>query len=225
MSSRLVSVLHTRCLPNPSPEIIQTSNPICAPVGGVYNNYSLIYTNSTSCPNPTGTEYYPLPSPTSLRDQRIFVTQPFALAHTLFNFTNLNASDPQSITVAACSARCDSFGPRCASFFVNLGIPDPPLPSGESQAIRWYCHGYDAPLTPQDFGIATTPDTYLSPAAFNRACAGTVGTNGTTAPNPTPSTTETPIPFTGGAGSMGSGVWDVAVPIGMLGFILALAWL
>ena len=172
-----------------------------------------------------GTEYYPLPSPTTLGGQRIFVTQSFALAHEIFNLTDLNTSDQQSSIVKACSARCDAFGPKCASFFVNLGIPDPPLPSGQSQASRWYCHGYDAALTPGDFGIATTPDTYLSPEAFNRACGGTVGTNGTMGPSPTPSATETPTPFMGGARSVESGIWGITVSVGMVGVSIMLAWM
>ncbi|KAI9873223.1 MAG: hypothetical protein M1830_000684 [Pleopsidium flavum] len=216
-------------LPPLHAEIITSSTQLCGPVGGVYNNYTLLHTNSTSCPTPSGTKYYPVPSSSPFQRQPIAVAQSFATAHDIFNLTDLNTSDPESTIVAACASRCDTYdGPtRCASFFVNLGIPYPPLPplpsgQNQSQAQRWYCHAYDAPLRPADFELATVPDTYISPEAFNRACE---GGSTTTAPSATSSTNSTsatgsPSLSTGRAARVQSGVWVVVVLGGGLGGLL-----
>ena len=202
--------------------IIKASDQVCGPVGGVYNNYSHIYTNSTTCTAPSGTQYYPVPSSATLRGQRISVAVSFATAHDIFNLTNLNTSDPESVILNACLVQCDTFGQKCSSFFVNLGIPYPPLPSGQNQASRWYCHGYDAPLSPADFALATVPETYISPEAFNRAC------NRSMAPIPTPTgpsngtpTTEAPSVFTGQAAGVERNVFYMAALIAVVGAFLA----
>ena len=199
---------------------MDASNPLCSPVGGIDFSVTHLRTNSTSCAHPTGDEYYPVPSSPAYRGQRIKVVDSFSQAHDLFNLTNPNVSDPESVIFDSCAARCDALGVKCSSFFVNLGIPDPPLPSGESQASRWYCHGYDAPLRPTDFTLAPLPNTYIRPMAFGRAC--NVTDNSTSAPR-APSSTSTPVPFSGRAAYVQTG-WFASI-VGALTTVSVLAWL
>ena len=165
-------------------------------MGGPNFGASQLSTNSDSCAHPTVDKYYPVPSFGAYRGQRIQVVDSFTQAHELFNITNLNVSNPESVIFNSCAARCDALGVKCSSFFVNIGIPDPPLSSGDSQARRWFCHGYDAPLRPADFTLAPVPDTYTQPKAFSRAC--NVTDNSTLAPG-APSPTSTSVPFSGRA--------------------------
>ena len=140
------------------PEIVTASNTLCAQVGRPASNISVF---STTCPSAstTGSGYYPVPSAPALVNQRIQPVSGFNATHNVLDFGNLN-NVSESVFVATCMSACDAYA-NCTGFFVNYGIPSPPVPAPQSNAPRWFCGGYNVALTPDDFQLATVNGTYI----------------------------------------------------------------
>lgn len=60
----------------------------------------------------------------------------------------------------------------CRSFEVDQGVPYPPLPEGQSQAKRWWCEGFDEPLSAELYVPNTVKGSYGRFLGVNRLCGG-----------------------------------------------------
>lgn len=117
-----------------------------------------------------------------LYGSRYNVTVPFSKAHRLFVSIEPDATAPQAGVVTRCLERCIGYefaagqsGRTCASIFANRGLPETPASataSGDGDARNWYCVGYDAPLTLEDFFEVDVPGIYENPIAVNRVREG-----------------------------------------------------
>lgn len=130
-------------------------------------------TATPSCTSPQGFQNTVVPVSCTLQRSSFRVSDAFTEAHELFEVTDTNIFLPEADFAKFCLDQCISAkGRTCLSFFVNEGKPYPPMP-GQSQAPRWYCKGYDAPLSATDFEPANAPGSYLNGLAVNRVCGGT----------------------------------------------------
>lgn len=127
-----------------------------------------------SCTSPQGFQNTVVPVSCALQSASFQVSEAFEAKHDLFNITDTNILLPEADFAKFCLDQCvSSKAKTCLSFFVNWGKPYPPAPAGQSQASRWYCKGYDAPLSATDFTPVNAPGSYLNGLAVNRVCGGT----------------------------------------------------
>lgn len=130
-------------------------------------------TATPSCISPQGFQNTVVPVSCTLGKSSFQVSPTFTEAHQLFEITDTNILLPEADFAKFCLDQCISAkGRKCLSFFVNEGKPFPPVP-GQSQAPRWYCKGYDAPLSATEFEPVNAPGSYLNGLAVNRVCGGT----------------------------------------------------
>ena len=149
------------------------------------------FSNTTeTCASPTGFGNKVVRVPDSLADEHFYPdVDNFDARHALFQITDLNIDLPEAVVTSFCLDKCIAFpsSPRpCHSIFVNQGKPfalrdgdppppppgsnPPPPPSGSDTAPRWYCDGFDVPLTAAVYRIIDAPESYLYGLGVNRVC-------------------------------------------------------
>ena len=118
-----------------------------------------------------------------LYGSRFNVTASFSNAHELFLSIEPDATASQAGVVTRCLERCIGYdvaagksGRTCASIFANRGLPETsastaPL-GGDGDPRNWFCAGFDAPLTLEDFFEVDVPGVYENPIAVNRVSEG-----------------------------------------------------
>lgn len=137
-------------------------------------------TNSTTpaCSSPTGYANTVVPAPDALALSTFRVAPAFTSKHTLFITTDLNTAQSEAAVATSCLKQCAAYqhnatsGP-CLSFDINLGKPIPSPPAGQDSLPRWYCSGYNAPLSPADYVAVNVPGSFLHSLGVNRVCEGT----------------------------------------------------
>lgn len=140
--------------------------------------------DSNPTPNPDPTCTQPLTAANTavapiLRGNRL-VPAPYRLPdsfiypHILFVFTDFNLRLPRAAWATFCLDQCVAFaGNRtCRSFEVDQGAPYPPAPEGQSQDKRWWCEGFDVPLSADLFVPNPVPNSYERILGVNRLCGG-----------------------------------------------------
>lgn len=136
-----------------------------------------------TCALPTGFGNKVVRVPDSLADAHFYPdVNNFNATHSLFGITDLNIDLPESVFTSFCLDKCIAFpSPNrpCRSIFVNQGKPfplrdSPPSPPlGSDTAPRWYCSGFDVPLTAAVYRIIDAPESYLYGLGVNRVCGST----------------------------------------------------
>lgn len=108
-----------------------------------------------------------VPAPYRLPDSFIY-------PHILFVFTDFNLRLPRAAWATFCLDQCIAFaGNRtCRSFEVDQGVPYPPVPKGQNQDKRWWCEGFDVPLSADLFVPSLIPNSYERVLGVNRLCGG-----------------------------------------------------
>lgn len=108
-----------------------------------------------------------VPAPYRLPDSFIF-------PHFLFFFTDFNIGLPRAAWATFCLDQCIAYignGTRtCRSFEVDQGVPYPPLPPGQNQDKRWWCEGFDVPLSAELYVPNLVEGTYGRFLGVNRLC-------------------------------------------------------
>lgn len=118
-----------------------------------------------------------------LYGSRFNVTAAFSKAHRLFVTIEPDATAPRAGVVTRCLERCIGYefasggnDRTCESIFANRGLPETKASASaaaaDDDARSWYCVGYDAPLTLNDFFKVDTPGIYENGVAVNRVSEG-----------------------------------------------------
>lgn len=133
--------------------------------------------SQTLCPSPTGFQNTVVPTPTATGTFQI--DPAFWSVHTLFIITLATASLSEAQVASFCLDQCIAVQPNatnpnpCVSFNVNFGLPTTPLPPSQGgDAGRWYCSGYDAPLSTSSYVPVDAPGSYQHELSVNRVCGG-----------------------------------------------------
>ena len=104
---------------------------------------------------------------------RYRVPNAFSREHALFVKIDLILL-PRATWATYCLDQCIAYvgnGTRiCRSFEVNDGKPAPPLREGQTDDPRWYCKGYDVPLSASVFQVNEFKESYTRFLAVNRLC-------------------------------------------------------
>lgn len=104
---------------------------------------------------------------------RYRVPNAFSRQHALFVKIDLILL-PRATWATYCLDQCIAYvgnGTRiCRSFEVNDGKPAPPLREGQTDDPRWYCKGYDVPLSAKVFQVNEFEESYTRFLAVNRLC-------------------------------------------------------
>ena len=136
-----------------------------------------ITASQTLCPSPTGFQNTVVPAPTATGTFQ--VNPAFWSVHTLFIVTLATQTLSEAQVATFCLDQCIAVQPNatnpnpCLSFNVNFGKPIPALPPSEGgDAARWYCSGYDAPLSTSSYVPVDAPGSYQHELAVNRVCCG-----------------------------------------------------
>lgn len=133
-------------------------------------------TLNETCKSPTGFGNKVVRVPDALANVHYYVSPQFSTAHSLFLSTDLNIDLPEAVIARYCLDQCIAYrstGRTCLSVFINQGKPFPLGSMGSDNSPRWYCAGYDAPLSPGVYQEIDAPESYLYGLGINRACNGT----------------------------------------------------
>lgn len=158
------------------PPVISTVNTF---IGGSANSTSTASspssTTTETCASPTGFANQVVPAPDYLANAHFSPSSEFNATHGLFILTDLNIDLPEAVIARFCLDKCIAYGGTriCRSIFVNQGKPYPLGSMGSDNAPRWYCAGYDAPLSASVYRIIDAPESYLYGLGINRVCNGT----------------------------------------------------
>lgn len=127
-------------------------------------------TPSSTCTGPYGAANTEVPPPSLTTRYR--VPNNFSREHVLFVYIDLILL-PRATWATYCLDQCRAYvnGTRiCRSFEINDGKPAPPLREGQTDDPRWYCKGYDVPLSASVFQVNEFPESYTRFLAVNRLC-------------------------------------------------------
>lgn len=128
-------------------------------------------TPSSTCTGPYSAANTEVPPPSL--STRYRVPNAFSRQHALFVYIDLILL-PRATWATYCLDQCIAYvgnGTRiCRSFEVNDGKPAPPLREGQTDDPRWYCKGYDVPLSADVFQVNEFPESYTRFLAVNRLC-------------------------------------------------------
>lgn len=131
-------------------------------------------TTTPTCTSPTGFANTVIPGECAYGTS-FNVTTAFAEEHLVFETTEPDITAARAGVVTRCIEECvgyRQYGRKpCLSVFVNVGKPDFP-PQDRDESPRWYCKGYDAPLTLADTFQVNLPGSYENAIAVNRVCEG-----------------------------------------------------
>lgn len=132
-------------------------------------------TTTENCTSPTVFGNKVVPAPQALANEHFTPSPTFNATHSLFIATDLNIDLPEAVIARYCLDKCITYGGTrtCRSVFVNQGKPFPPGSMGSDTAPRWYCAGYDAPLSADVYQKIDAPESYMYGLGINRACSGT----------------------------------------------------
>lgn len=140
-----------------SPPTPPTKTPTCT--------HPLLAANTLVTPTPS------IPSPYRLPDTFIY-------PHILFVITDFNLQIPRAAWGTFCLDQCIAYAythnanGTCRSFAVDQGVPYPPPPEGQDRRKRWWCEGFDVPLSEEGFVENRVPGSYERFAGVNRVCGG-----------------------------------------------------
>lgn len=139
---------------------------------------SIFSTTSETCTSPTGFANKFVRTPESLINTHFYPSDNFTNAHTLFEISDPNVDLPEAVIASFCLDKCVAYRPsgghgNCLSIFIDQGRPYPPGRLGNDTALRWFCGGFDAPLSGDDYTAIDTSDSFLYGLGVNRVCNGT----------------------------------------------------
>ncbi|MCJ1462912.1 hypothetical protein MMC07_001516 [Pseudocyphellaria aurata] len=136
--------------------------------------------NATSekCTSPTGFANEIVRAPDNIARAHFYPSFDFDTAHNLFEIVDVNIDLPEAVIARFCLDKCIAYssagGNRtCLSIFVDQGTPYPPGRLGNDTAPRWFCAGFDAPLSADLYRKIDSPDNFLYGLGINRLCDGT----------------------------------------------------
>lgn len=135
-------------------------------------------TTTETCTSPTGFANEVVPAPDDLGRAHFYPSFDFDTAHNLFEIVDLNIDLPEAVIARFCLDKCIAYssagGNRtCLSIFVDQGTPYPPGRLGNDTALRWFCAGFDAPLSSDLYRKIDAPDNFKYGLGVNRLCSGT----------------------------------------------------
>ncbi|MCJ1422649.1 hypothetical protein MMC29_000529 [Sticta canariensis] len=135
-------------------------------------------TTNETCTSPTGSTNKFVRTPERLANTNFYLSDNFSTAHTLFEIVDPNIDLPETVIARFCLEKCIAYRPSgghgsCLSIFIDQGRPYPPGRLGNDTALRWFCGGFDAPLSGDDYTAVDASDSFLYGLGVNRVCNGT----------------------------------------------------